>query len=83
MLIALALEVLQLGMPRRYAEVSDVLTAGLGGVLGASAWRWVAHLGGLATNAPAIALTPPRASEPWMLAMAEDEASGVSQVRRS
>jgi len=83
MLLALVLEVLQLGMPRRYAEVSDVLTAGLGGALGASAWRWVAHLSGLATVAPTIVLTTPRAPEPWMLAMAEDEASGVPQVRRS
>jgi len=83
MMLALVLEVLQLGMPRRYAEVSDVLTAGLGGMLGASAWRWVAHLSGLASGAPAVALSAPRAPDPWMLALAEDEASGVPQVRRS
>ena len=82
MLFALVLEVLQLGMPRRYAEVSDVLTAGLGGALGASAWRWVAHLSGLAVGTTPIPLAEVRAPEPWMLAMAEDEASGVPVVRR-
>ena len=82
MLFALVLEVLQLGMPRRYAEVSDVLTAGLGGALGASAWRWVAHLSGLAGGTTPIPLAEVRAPEPWMLAMAEDEASGVPVVRR-
>jgi VanZ family protein len=52
-LFALALEVMQLGLPRRYPEVSDVLTAGLGAALGAAAWRWIAHLGTPAgTGAP-------------------------------
>jgi glycopeptide antibiotics resistance protein len=42
--MALLLELLQLGLPRRYPEISDVLTAGLGGLLGVSAWRWFAAL---------------------------------------
>jgi glycopeptide antibiotics resistance protein len=46
---ALALEILQLGVPRRYPEVSDVLTAALGAALGAYAWRWFAHLGSSST----------------------------------
>jgi glycopeptide antibiotics resistance protein len=41
---ALVLEALQAGLPRRYPEVSDVLTAGLGGLLGTAAWRWFAAL---------------------------------------
>jgi glycopeptide antibiotics resistance protein len=82
MLLALVLEVLQLGMPRRYSEVSDVLTAGLGGALGASAWRWVAHLSGLAAAAPETPATTPPA-ERWVMALAEDETSGVPMVRRS
>jgi len=43
--IALGFELLQLGMPKRYPEVSDVLTAALGGGLGAFAWRWFASFG--------------------------------------
>ena len=46
MLFALVLEVLQLGLPRRYPEISDVLTAGLGAFLGSAALRWFSHLGG-------------------------------------
>lgn len=42
--VALVLETLQLGIPKRYAEISDVLTAALGGILGSFAWRWMAHL---------------------------------------
>jgi glycopeptide antibiotics resistance protein len=42
---ALALEILQLGVPKRYPEISDVLTAALGAGLGAYAWRWLAHVG--------------------------------------
>jgi len=42
--IALAFELLQLGMPKRYPEISDVLTAALGGGLGAFAWGWFAAL---------------------------------------
>ena len=41
-LYAFILEVVQLGLPRRHPEVSDVLTAALGAGLGAYAWRWVA-----------------------------------------
>lgn len=50
--IALALELLQLGLPKRYPEVSDVLTAALGGGLGAFAWRWFAALGLPAAASP-------------------------------
>ena len=52
--IALVLEFLQLGLPRRYPEISDVLTAALGGLLGAAAWRWYI----------ALRPAPPAASEP-------------------
>lgn len=60
-LVAFVLETLQLGIPRRYAEISDVLTAALGGVLGAYAWRWMAHLeraSEVATPQTAAAGTP-------------------------
>lgn len=43
-LLALWTEFLQLGVPRRYPEISDVLTAALGAALGAYAWSWCAHL---------------------------------------
>ena len=42
--LALGVELLQLGVPRRYPEISDVLTAALGASLGAYAWSWCAHL---------------------------------------
>jgi VanZ family protein len=42
--LALGVELLQLGVPRRYPEISDVLTAALGAGLGAYAWSWCAHL---------------------------------------
>jgi hypothetical protein len=46
--LALGLEILQLGVPRRYPEISDVLTAALGAALGAYAWRWIGSLQSLA-----------------------------------
>jgi hypothetical protein len=60
-MFALVLEVLQLGLPRRYPEISDVLTAGLGGVLGSSAWRWFMHLG---TTPPVLPTTASGPGEP-------------------
>jgi glycopeptide antibiotics resistance protein len=42
--LALAVELMQFGVPRRYPEISDVLTAALGAALGAYAWSWCAHL---------------------------------------
>jgi VanZ family protein len=43
---ALLLEGLQLGLPRRYVDISDVVTAALAGVLGGFAWAWFAQLAG-------------------------------------
>jgi glycopeptide antibiotics resistance protein len=64
-LYALGLEFLQLGLPRRHPEVSDVLTAALGAGLGAYAWRWFAALG--------TALADPRlANEAAAVAPASD-----------
>jgi VanZ family protein len=41
---ALVLEVAQLGLPGRYVDVSDIMTAALAGVLGGFAWAWFAQL---------------------------------------
>ncbi len=54
--VALVLELLQLGLPSRHPEVSDILTAALGGGLGAYAWRWYASLAGVAAAAAAGAM---------------------------
>jgi glycopeptide antibiotics resistance protein len=59
--LALGVEILQLGVPRRYPEISDVLTAALGAALGAYAWSWCAHrTADLATplRAPVLAGRP-------------------------
>jgi hypothetical protein len=54
---ALALEIMQLAVPKRHPEISDVLTAALGAGLGSYAWRWFAALGVAA--APQSAATAP------------------------
>jgi VanZ family protein len=41
---AIFLEGAQLGLPGRYVDISDVITAALAGVLGGFAWAWFAQL---------------------------------------
>ena len=41
---ALFLEGMQLALPGRYVDVSDVVTAALAGVLGGFTWAWFAQL---------------------------------------
>ncbi|MFQ5601310.1 MAG: VanZ family protein, partial [Candidatus Krumholzibacteriia bacterium] len=57
--LAFGIEVLQLGLPGRYADVSDVVTACLGGILGAFTWAWFEQLSNSdATPAPKPARGP-------------------------
>lgn len=73
--LALVLELLHLLMPGRGPELSDVLTAVLGGGLGAFTWRWAAHSPG---RAPAEA----EAARAVALAQAYASAAAARQASR-
>jgi VanZ family protein len=81
--VALVLELLQLALPARHPEVSDILTAALGGGLGAYAWRWYASLADVTAGAAGGASDPgldPGAAHALAAAVPKSQYSGPELV---